>query len=106
MILLWSGWVGRSAAGGKGGASCAEGDHEGDQGERDHHGQQGDSGVTADQHGAEDAAIEPHVAELTAKHLPRATGPVWIDGAAHAANMTHPEPVNAAVVAFLAELSR
>jgi pimeloyl-ACP methyl ester carboxylesterase len=57
-------------------------------------------------HGAEDAAIEPHVAELTAKHLPRATGPVWIDGAAHAANMTHPEPVNAAIVAFLAELSR
>lgn len=52
-------------------------------------------------HGTQDAAIEPGVAELMAKHLPHATGPVWIEGAAHAANMTHPAPVNAAIRAFL-----
>lgn len=56
-------------------------------------------------HGSEDAAIEPSVAEVTATNLPRATGPVWIEGAAHAANMTHPEPVNAAIVSFLAGLA-
>jgi pimeloyl-ACP methyl ester carboxylesterase len=34
------------------------------------------------------------------------SGPVVpITGAAHAANLTHPEPVNAAIVSFLAELS-
>lgn len=55
-------------------------------------------------HGSQDAAIEPSVATRMAEGLPNATGPVWIDGAAHAANMTHPEPVNAAIRSFLAAL--
>jgi pimeloyl-ACP methyl ester carboxylesterase len=56
-------------------------------------------------HGSADAAIEPGVAVIMAERLPNATGPVWVEGAAHAANMTHPEPVNAAIGAFLRALS-
>ncbi|MEX8194781.1 alpha/beta fold hydrolase [Comamonas guangdongensis] len=54
-------------------------------------------------HGDKDAAIAPERARAMFKALPHAQ---WVDvpGAGHAANLTHPEPVNAAVKAFLAEL--
>ena len=55
-------------------------------------------------HGTADTAIAPDVAERLAKGLPAATGPVFVDGAAHAANLTHPQPVNEAIRSFLAAL--
>jgi pimeloyl-ACP methyl ester carboxylesterase len=55
-------------------------------------------------HGTADTAIAPDVAERLAKGLAAATGPVFVDGAAHAANLTHPQPVNAAIRSFLAAL--
>jgi 3-oxoadipate enol-lactonase len=51
-------------------------------------------------HGTADAAISPERAEKLSA-IPGAGPIVWIDGAAHAANLTHPEPVNAALLAFL-----
>jgi pimeloyl-ACP methyl ester carboxylesterase len=56
-------------------------------------------------HGTNDTAIEMPLAEVLAAGL-TGSGPVIpISGAAHAANLTHPEPVNAAIVSFLAGLS-
>ncbi len=55
-------------------------------------------------HGTADTAIPPEHATLLAEGLPGAGPVVWIEGAAHAANLTHPEPVNAAVLAFLRDL--
>jgi pimeloyl-ACP methyl ester carboxylesterase len=54
-------------------------------------------------HGDKDAAIAPERARAMFKALPHAR---WVDvpGAGHASNLTHPEPVNAAIKAFLAEL--
>ena len=43
-------------------------------------------------------------AEIMAAGLPGAGDVVRVAGA-HAANLTNPEPVNAAIAAFLAELS-
>ncbi len=52
-------------------------------------------------HGDRDAAIELDKAEAMSAALPGSDGVVVIEGAAHAANLTHPEPVNAAILSFL-----
>lgn len=55
-------------------------------------------------HGQEDIAIDMSRAEALAAGLPRARPLVRVPGAAHAANLTHPEPVNAAIARFLSDL--
>jgi 3-oxoadipate enol-lactonase len=55
-------------------------------------------------HGTEDAAIPMERAEALAAGLSGAGDVVKVPGA-HAANLTNPEPVNAAIVAFLAGLA-
>jgi 3-oxoadipate enol-lactonase len=55
-------------------------------------------------HGEADTAIEMDRAEALAAGLPGARPLVRVPGAAHAANLTHPEPVNAAIARFLDEL--
>jgi pimeloyl-ACP methyl ester carboxylesterase len=55
-------------------------------------------------HGTEDTAITMDRAEIMAAGLPGAGDVVRVAGA-HAANLTNPEPVNAAISAFLAELA-
>lgn len=52
-------------------------------------------------HGADDLAIPVSRAEELRDALPDCRGLVVIDGASHAANLTHPEPVNAAMRTFL-----
>lgn len=54
-------------------------------------------------HGLSDTAIEMSLAERLSDGLSGSRGVVQVPGA-HAANLTHPEPVNAAILAFLAEL--
>ncbi len=54
-------------------------------------------------HGTEDTAITMDRAEIMAAGLPGAGEVVAVAGA-HAANMTNPEPVNAAITTFLAGL--
>jgi 3-oxoadipate enol-lactonase len=54
-------------------------------------------------HGTDDTAISMDRAAELAAGLPGA-GEVVQVGGAHAANLTNPEPVNAAIVAFLAQL--
>jgi 3-oxoadipate enol-lactonase len=54
-------------------------------------------------HGTEDTAITMDLAEALAAGLSGA-GPVVAVGGAHAANLTNPDPVNAAIVSFLAGL--
>jgi pimeloyl-ACP methyl ester carboxylesterase len=54
-------------------------------------------------HGTDDTAITMDKAEALAAGLPGA-GPVVKVGGAHAANLTNPEPVNAALLEFLASL--
>ena len=56
-------------------------------------------------HGEDDIAIEMPRAEVLAAGLARARPLVRVPGAAHAANLTHPEPVNAAISGFLDDLS-
>ncbi len=56
-------------------------------------------------HGDNDTAIEMDKAEAMSAALPGSDGVVVIEGAAHAANLTHPEPVNAALLPFLRSLS-
>jgi len=55
-------------------------------------------------HGTADAAIAMDHAEALAAHLVGSSGVVTIDGGTHAANLTHPGEVNAAIVDFLAGL--
>jgi len=55
-------------------------------------------------HGSADTAIAPDRAGEMAAGLPAAGDIVIVDGAAHAANLTHPEPVNEAILAFLDSL--
>lgn len=55
-------------------------------------------------HGEEDIAIEMPRAEALAAGLPCARPLVRVPGAAHAANLTHPEPVNEAIAGFLSDL--
>ncbi len=52
-------------------------------------------------HGSNDSAIDPDRAAALSAGLVGAAGVVVVDGAAHAANLTHPEPVNAALLRFL-----
>jgi pimeloyl-ACP methyl ester carboxylesterase len=52
-------------------------------------------------HGEVDAAISLDLAERLAEGLPRGQGPVVVPGAGHASNLSHPEPVNAALADFL-----
>jgi pimeloyl-ACP methyl ester carboxylesterase len=54
-------------------------------------------------HGAADIAIEEPIARALARALPNARIEI-IPGAGHAANLTHPAPVNDALRAFLDEL--
>jgi len=55
-------------------------------------------------HGDADAAIPLALAETLAHGLPHAEL-VVIEGAGHAANLTHPTPVNAAIERFLAKVA-
>jgi len=55
-------------------------------------------------HGEDDIAIEMARAEALVAGLARARPLVRVPGAAHAANLTHPEPVNAALADFLRDL--
>ncbi len=55
-------------------------------------------------HGSEDVAIDPALAHALAGKLPGAGSPVLVGGAGHASNLTHPEPVNRAIEAFLDSL--
>ena len=54
-------------------------------------------------HGTDDIAITLDRARAMAKALPRAQ---WVEvpGAGHAANLTHPQPVNLAIERFLEQL--
>ncbi len=52
-------------------------------------------------HGAEDVAIEMALAERLCSSLSGCRGLVRVEGAGHASNLTHPEPVNRAIVDFL-----
>jgi pimeloyl-ACP methyl ester carboxylesterase len=52
-------------------------------------------------HGSADAAIPVEKAEALADGLPGAVPLVLVEGAGHAANLSHPEAVNAAIRGFL-----
>jgi 3-oxoadipate enol-lactonase len=52
-------------------------------------------------HGENDTAIPVDRCHQLAQALPDATGPVVVEGAAHAPNLSHPQPVNAALRDFL-----
>lgn len=52
-------------------------------------------------HGTEDAGIGVDLAERLAAGLPGCDGVVAIEGAPHAANLTHPDEVNPTLLAFL-----
>jgi 3-oxoadipate enol-lactonase len=54
-------------------------------------------------HGVDDVAIDMADAEKLAAGLPGSSGVVKVPGA-HAANLTHPQPVNDAIVQFLSGL--
>jgi pimeloyl-ACP methyl ester carboxylesterase len=56
-------------------------------------------------HGEQDLAIELWRARMLADRLPRARPLFRVPGAGHAANLTHPDPVNEAIDRFLGELS-
>ena len=55
-------------------------------------------------HGTADASISMDKAQRMADGLVGCPGVVAIEGGTHAANMTHPGPVNAAILDFLAGL--
>ncbi len=56
-------------------------------------------------HGTRDTAIGMDRAQALADGLPGCDGVVAIDGAAHAANLTHPQLVNPPLLAFLRRLA-
>jgi 3-oxoadipate enol-lactonase len=56
-------------------------------------------------HGTRDTAIGMDCAQALADGLPGCDGVVAINGAAHAANLTHPEQVNPPLLAFLRRLA-
>ena len=56
-------------------------------------------------HGTADTAIDMELAERLCSGLANCRGLVQIEGAAHSANLTHPEPVNQALVDFLSEVT-
>ncbi len=55
-------------------------------------------------HGTDDVAIEMPLADKLCATLAGCRGVVRIQGAGHASNLTHPEPVNRAIEEFLASL--
>jgi pimeloyl-ACP methyl ester carboxylesterase len=55
-------------------------------------------------HGTDDTAITMDLAEALAAGLSGCGGVVKVGGA-HAASLTNPEPVNAAILEFLADLA-
>lgn len=55
-------------------------------------------------HGEADASIPVEKAQALADGLAAARPLVLVPGAGHAANLTHPEPVNAAILEFLSSL--
>jgi 3-oxoadipate enol-lactonase len=55
-------------------------------------------------HGTADASIPVEKAVELVDGLSGAVPLVLVEGAGHAANLTHPEPVNVAIVAFLSQL--
>jgi pimeloyl-ACP methyl ester carboxylesterase len=55
-------------------------------------------------HGTADVAIPMEKAEVLRDRLAGPTTLVPIDGGPHAANMTHPAPVNDAILRFLSAL--
>ena len=56
-------------------------------------------------HGTEDVAIDVARAEDLCRRLPGCRGLVRVDGAGHASNLTHPEPVNHAIEELLVGLT-
>lgn len=56
-------------------------------------------------HGTDDVAIPMSKAEVLHDRLAGPSTLVAVQGAPHAANLTHPEPVNAAIKSFLADLN-
>jgi len=52
-------------------------------------------------HGTEDVAIDIDIAERLCANLSGCQGVVRVEGAGHASNLTHPEPVNHAIAGFL-----
>jgi pimeloyl-ACP methyl ester carboxylesterase len=56
-------------------------------------------------HGTADAAIPVHKAEVLRDRLGGRAELVLVEGAPHAANMTHPDEVNAAISSFLGSLA-
>lgn len=54
-------------------------------------------------HGGADVGMPAALGQALHNSLPNAKRMVIVDGAPHAANITHPEPVNAAILEFLAE---
>lgn len=54
-------------------------------------------------HGDADAAYPPEKAEQIAEHLPSASLTI-VPGGAHFLSLTHPNPVNASLAAFLAQV--
>ena len=52
-------------------------------------------------HGTADMSIEVDKAQALSERLPGSTGVVLIEGGPHASNLTHPEQVNAPLLAFL-----
>jgi 3-oxoadipate enol-lactonase len=55
-------------------------------------------------HGTADMSIEVDKAQALSERLPGSTGVVLIEGGPHASNLTHPEQVNAPMLAFLRSL--
>lgn len=56
-------------------------------------------------HGSEDSAIAPELAHALCRGLKNSEPLVLVDGAAHAANLSHPEAVNPAMLDFLRRLA-
>jgi 3-oxoadipate enol-lactonase len=55
-------------------------------------------------HGTDDVAIDLALGEQLCANLPGCRGVVRVEGAGHASNLTHPEPVNRAIEDFLDSL--
>ena len=55
-------------------------------------------------HGTDDVAIDMALAEALCRGLSGCRGLVRVEGAGHASNLTHPEPVNRAIEQFLATI--
>jgi 3-oxoadipate enol-lactonase len=55
-------------------------------------------------HGTDDVAIDIALAEQLCSSLSGCRGLIRVEGAGHSSNVTHPEPVNRAIVDFLAAI--